>query len=206
MITRHQAITSLSRHVGQSLEKLAANYNITINKNGKINKGWSGQTLEYLAGLTPNSRKAPNGLGFELKSVPYFRDKNGFFTPKETMAITMFNPTDVTFQPDFFKSHLWEKTKSLVICIKSWYGKNLPTSELLKVYAMDLEDREEIINTLKEDYDFFRQKLLNEGFEALTGSDGQLVQVRTKGEGHGSTSRAFYARKEFLKTICPPFK
>lgn len=206
MITRHQAITSLSRHVGQSLEKLAANYNITINKNGKINKGWSGQTLEYLAGLTPNSRKAPNGLGFELKSVPYFRDKNGFFTPKETMAITMFSPTDVAYEPDFFKSHLWEKTKSLVICIKSWYGKNLPTSELLKVYAMDLEDREEIINTLQEDYEFFREKLINQGFEALTGSDGQLIQVRTKGEGHGSTSRAFYARKEFLKAICPPFK
>jgi hypothetical protein len=205
MITRHQAIHSLSNYIGQSLDKLAVNYNITIEKNGKINKGWAGLTLERLAGLSNNSKKAPNGLGFELKSVPYFRDKNGLFTPKETMAITMFNSNEVAQEPDFFKSHLWEKTKSLVICIKSWYGPNQPTTELLKVYAMDLEDRDHIINTLQNDYHFFRNKLLSQGYDALTGSDGQLIQVRTKGEGHGSNSRAFYARKEFLKAICPPF-
>jgi DNA mismatch repair protein MutH len=206
MITRHQAIQSLSTYVGKSLEKLAINYNITIQKNGKINKGWAGLTLERLAGLSNNSKKAPNGLGFELKSVPYYLDKNGYFTPKETMAITMFNSTEVAEQPDFYKSHLWEKTKSLVICVKSWYGPNQPSTELLKVYAMDLEHREEIIDTLENDYLFFRQKLITHGFDALTGSDGQLIQVRTKGEGHGSNSRAFYARKEFLKAICPPFK
>jgi len=35
----------------------------------------------------------------------------------------------------------------------------------------------------------------------LTGRMGVLVQPRTKGSGHGSTTRAFYARKELVKII-----
>ena len=57
-----------------------------------LNKGWKGLTLERLAGLSNDNKQAPNGLGFELKSVAYYQVK-GIWTPKETMAITMINPT-----------------------------------------------------------------------------------------------------------------
>jgi hypothetical protein len=30
---------------------------------------------------------------------------------------------------------------------------------------------------------------------------GKYIQPRTKGSGHGSTSRAFYARTSFLKKL-----
>ena len=36
------------------------------------------------------------------------------------------------------------------------------------------------------------------GFEKLTGKMGKFIQPRTKGPGHGSISRAFYARTLFL--------
>jgi hypothetical protein len=39
----------------------------------------------------------------------------------------------------------------------------------------------------------------NISLQGLSGRMGVLIQPRTKGPGHGSTSRAFYARKEFLK-------
>ncbi|MFN2499950.1 MAG: hypothetical protein ABR557_12760, partial [Pyrinomonadaceae bacterium] len=39
------------------------------------------------------------------------------------------------------------------------------------------------------------------GLEALTGDAGTYVQARTKGRGHGSTSRAFYARPAFVAHI-----
>jgi len=38
-----------------------------------------------------------------------------------------------------------------------------------------------------------------QGFGTLTGKMGVFIQPRTKGAGHGSTSRAFYARPLFLK-------
>lgn len=40
-----------------------------------------------------------------------------------------------------------------------------------------------------------------DGFESLTGKDGKWIQARTKGAGHGSRSRAFYARKRFIEKI-----
>lgn len=51
------------------------------------------------------------------------------------------------------------------------------------------------------DYDFIRAKLIKCGFESLTGKDGKWIQARTKGPGHGSISRAFYARKNLVKKI-----
>ena len=44
-------------------------------------------------------------------------------------------------------------------------------------------------------------KLIKDGFEALTGKDGEWIQARTKGPGHGSVSRAFYARTSLVKKI-----
>jgi len=44
-------------------------------------------------------------------------------------------------------------------------------------------------------------KLITQGFEALTGADGKWIQARTKGPGHGSVSRAFYARNCLVKKI-----
>ncbi len=53
----------------------------------------------------------------------------------------------------------------------------------------------------KEDYDLVRNTILEQGFSALTGKMGIFIQPRTKGAGHGSTTRAFYARVPFLKMI-----
>src|SRR5947208_8952813 len=39
------------------------------------------------------------------------------------------------------------------------------------------------------------------GVDSVTGDLGKLVQARTKGRGHGSTSRAFYARAVFVAHI-----
>lgn len=59
-------------------------------------------TLERLAGLSTNNSPAPNGLGFELKSIAY-KIKDGKYKPKETMAITMINPENLK-TTTFYKS------------------------------------------------------------------------------------------------------
>ncbi len=43
--------------------------------------------------------------------------------------------------------------------------------------------------------------LTNQFLTALTGKDGKWIQARTKGPGHGSTSRAFYALRGFVFKI-----
>ncbi len=199
IITRANAIKNLKKYVGKDLRKLALQHGITTYETGKQNKGWKGLILERLAGLETNVSKAPNGLSYELKSVSfrYIGDK---LTPKETMAITMINPEELK-KHNFFESHCWAKLKSMVFCAVMWHGQNSEGAELLKVASLDFAEDDDLIKEIKADYDFIREKLIKKGFKSLTGKDGKWIQARTKGPGHGSISRAFYARTGLVKKI-----
>lgn len=199
IITRQVAIDNLKKHIGKDLRSLALKYKITTYETGKQNKGWKGLILERLAGLENNISKAPNGLSWELKSVS-FHNKKEILTPKETMAITMINPKELK-QHSFFESHCWSKLKSIIFCAVMWHGQNAEKAELIKVVSLDFLETDELIQEIKADYDFIRNKLKTQGFKALTGKDGKWIQARTKGAGHGSTSRAFYARTSLVKKI-----
>ncbi len=200
MVTRVIAVENLKKFIGHELSKYAEEFGITIFKDGKQNKGWKGLTLERLAGIDNNNLRAPNGLDFELKSTAFYKKSQGNWTPKETFAITMINPQKLIDTP-FFESHCWNKLKSLVYCAVSWYGKHNERSELLKVQSFDFINDENLIKEIENDYEFIRKKLKTQGYEALTGKDGKWIQARTKGTGHGSNSRAFYARKVLIKEI-----
>ncbi len=199
IITRAVAIKNLNKYIGQDLRKIAKGLDITTYETGKQNKGWKGLVLERLAGLQTNVSKAPNGLNYELKSVAFYRVANKL-VPKETMAITMINPEELKTHT-FFESHCWAKLKSIIFCAVMWHGRNSESAELLKVASLDFAEDDELIKEIKNDYDFIREKLIKRGFGSLTGKDGKWIQARTKGSGHGSTSRAFYARKELVKKI-----
>lgn len=199
MITRIIAIKNLRKYLGKDLFSLAHAFGITTFLNDKQNKGWKGLVLERCAGLDNNNISAPNGIGFELKSVAFVK-KNDTWTAKETMAITMINPKKLIEQ-EFYKSGLWEKLKALVFCAVEWNGFNSKSAILLDVTSFDFQGDQKIIDEIKADYDFIRDKLIKQGFESLTGRDGKWIQARTKGAGHGSTSRAFYARKELVNYI-----
>ena len=67
--------------------------------------------------------------------------------------------------------------------------------------SLDFAEDDELIKEIQADYEFIRNKLKNQGFESLTGKDGKYIQARTKGAGHGSVSRAFYARTSLVKKI-----
>jgi hypothetical protein len=82
-----------------------------------------------------------------------------------------------------------------------WNGKNSNDGQLIKVASLDFSEDDNLIKEIKADYDFIRAKLIKDGFKALTGADGKWIQARTKGAGHGSTSRAFYARTCLVKKI-----
>lgn len=199
IITRAVAIKNLRKYIGKDLRVLAKKYGITTYETGKQNKGWKGLTLEWLAGLRPNISKAPNGLTYEIKSVSfhYVKDK---LVPKETMAITMINPKELAAHT-FFESHCWMKLKAIIFCAVMWNGSNSQKAELLRVTSLDFLENDELIKEIKADYDFIRNKLTTKGFKALTGADGKWIQARTKGPGHGSVSRAFYARTGLVKKI-----
>jgi len=118
---------------------------------------------------------------------------------KETMAITMIDPVNVLQKP-FEESHLLAKLKKAVVCARLFESQQETHTLLVKVATFDLGNTE-IFNQVRADYEETRETIRTKGFEALTGAMGVLIQPRTKGAGHGSTSRAFYARTQFVSKI-----
>lgn len=201
VITKDEALRELKKIIGTDLRKLADKYNITVFKDGKPNKGWAGHTLEVYLGLGINSRPAPNGQYWELKTFPFKYLSDGkTLVPKETFAVTMINPEQVA-SIDFYDSHLWAKLKSIILCGRLFVDQEESSSKLLSVDSIDLEEDQELIKIIEDDYNLVRNTIKNKGFEHLTGKMGTYIQPRTKGPGHGSTSRAFYARTNFIKKV-----
>jgi DNA mismatch repair protein MutH len=113
------------------------------------------------------------------------------------MAITMIDPYNVK-HTTFEDSHLLAKIRKF-ICVARIVGKTYDQPTFIhSITPFDLTT--ELYNDVKEDYNLVRNCILDEarGFEALTGKMGKYIQPRTKGTGHGSISRAFYARTSFL--------
>jgi len=198
-VEREDAIRELKKLEGKDLVSLASRYDVTVWKGDKKNKGWAGHVLERYLGLPINSAQSPNFGSWELKVVPLKRLANGNIVVKETMAITMIDAYNVANTP-FEQSHLLAKLKKAVVCARLFESQSEDRSLLVRVAAFDLQDRS-TYDQVKEDYEETRNCILSRGFEHLTGAMGVLVQPRTKGAGHGSTSRAFYARAQFVARI-----
>jgi len=196
---RNEAKRRLEAIIGQDLRDLAKKYNVPVFKNGKKNKGWAGHVIERYLGLPLNSAQSPNFGSWELKTVSLKYLKNGSLTVKETMAITMIDPYNVVHTP-FHESHLLSKLRKILILARIWESANEDTSIIYSVTEFDLDDPE-IYQIVADDYELVRNTIISKGFDALTGKMGKYIQPRTKGPGHGSVSRAFYARTVFLKKV-----
>ncbi len=196
---RKEALEKGRLLIGKDLRKLADELGITVFKTGKKNKGWAGHVIERYLGLPINSAQAPNFGSWELKLISLKYLKSGELTVKETMAITMIDPYNVLHTP-FEESHLLQKLKKMLIFARIWEGTDEPRSILYGIYEFDLENKE-LYEQIKEDYELVRNVIKTKGFDALTGKMGVYIQPRTKGTGHGSKTRAFYARKNLLKKI-----
>jgi len=201
-LERIEAINKINQLLGKDLRELAKNYEVTVFKDGKKNKGWAGHVIERYLGLPTNSAQSPNFGSWELKTICLKKKKDNTFTIKETMAITMIDPYNVK-ETDFENSHLLSKLKKQVVVARVWENSLEESSVVKAAVTFDLGDTA-IYNQVKADYDLIRNTIINEGFEKLSGRMGVYVQPRTKGSGHGSTSRAFYARVSFLmKQVYP---
>ncbi len=177
---------------------MAGQFGVTIWKGDRKNKGWAGHAVERYLGLPINSSQTPNAGSWELKVVPLIR-KNDDILVKETMAITMINQGDVACR-SFQESHLFAKLRRVIVVARVFESQLEERSLCHQIADFDLGDPE-LFRQIEMDYNEVREVIRTKGFAALTGRMGVLVQPRTKGPGHGSKSRAFYARKHLVEKI-----
>ena len=202
---REIALVQLKELIGRDLFSCAAEYGVTTWRESsqgkqKQNKGWFGHVIEHYLGLPQNSAQSPNFGSWELKTTSLKR-KGHEICPKETLAITMIDPYEVC-QKTFEQSHLYAKLQKLILVSRIVTDRFEDSGVVFSVNSFDLTDTQ-VLSEIKADYDLVRQTLIdNDGnITALTGKMGKWVQPRTKGKGHGTTSRAFYARKCLVKKI-----
>lgn len=199
-LTRFEATKKLQGIIGEDLRELATKHKVTVFKNGKLNKGWAGQTLELELGIGNNAIQAANGEFWELKLVPLVKKSGETWRVKETMAITMINPNNIVNTP-FKRSHLFEKMKKMVICGRERIDAEESSSRLLYVNSFDLLSSS-FWEQIQEDYDLVRDTIRSRGFNALSGRMGKFIQPRIKGPGgKAKKTRAFYARIPFVEMI-----
>lgn len=198
-LPRHEAVRRINLLAGKDLRAMADEYKIPVWKHGRENKGWAGLVIERYLGLPQNSRQAPDFGDWELKVVPLRKDADGNLRVKESMAITMLEPAEVLANK-FEDSHLYDKLRSMVVVSRVWESKEEQHSMLHAAAEFDLDDPK-VHDQVKADYETVRNQIRARGIDSVTGDLGKLVQARTKGPGHGSTSRAFYARPIFVAHI-----
>jgi DNA mismatch repair protein MutH len=198
-LDREEALRRINLLAGKDLRPMADEYQIPVWKNGHENKGWAGLVIEHYLGLPQNSRQAPDFGDWELKVVPLRNDADGNLRVKESMAITMLEPAEV-LADRFEDSHLYDKLRSMVVVSRIYESPQELHSLLHAAAEFDLDNpkiREQVAN----DYEAIRNQIRSGGIDSVTGDLGKLVQARTKGRGHGSTTRAFYARAIFVAHI-----
>lgn len=198
-LDRTEALRRINLLAGKDLRPMADEYRIPVWKNGHENKGWAGLVIEHYLGLPQNSRQAPDFGTWELKVVPLRRDANANLRVKESMAITMLEPSEV-LASRFEDSHLYDKLRSMVVVSRIYESPQELRSILHAAAEFDL-DSPKIRDQVKSDYETIRTQIQTRGIDSVTGDLGKLVQARTKGRGHGSTTRAFYARAIFVAHI-----
>jgi DNA mismatch repair protein MutH len=158
------------------------------------NKGGPGLFLEQLTGISPS----PDCLDFidgELKAFPLKLLKNGKSVPKETIAVTMVDFVHLKTVP-FEESRVYKKLSKTV------YVPYIRDADTVlyhehKIIDINLPEYKHIYDLLKTDYELIQSKYLETG--ETHSNVGSYLQTRTKGKGHGSTSRAFYLRPKFIK-------
>jgi DNA mismatch repair protein MutH len=131
--------------------------------------------------------------------VPLRRDAEGNLRVKESMAITMLEPAEV-LSSRFEDSHLYDKLRSMVVVSRIYEDPQESHSMLHAAAEFDL-DNPKLRDQVAADYETIRKQIRDGGIDSVTGDLGQLVQARTKGRGHGSKTRAFYARAIFVTHI-----
>jgi DNA mismatch repair protein MutH len=186
----------------------AEKYHITVKKNGKVNKGWVGQTLERILELENSNAQKKDGVDFELKSTSLIM-RDGKWQPKETIKVTMLNPSHV-LEETFETSAFWNKLSSLILV--GCFHSSATFSQVIKVKGIDFIDNE-LYEACRVFWQDIQNIILNGEIPRLhdVGRSSDWVQLRPTGNGkYFSTcpitgekfpARSFYLTKKFISKM-----
>jgi DNA mismatch repair protein MutH len=201
-MTGEEALKRIMKFVGKTLEQIRdeSSTHFEVTAVHRANKGWLGIILEIVLGKAPDNKQLPDlEDGTEVKKVSIVKGVRGYRV-KETLQVTMINPNS-QLEPDFTKSHLYTKTRKILLIPTLYAGIGNHEKEVLLPPVL-WEPDEEFNNRLKRDYELVAGIVSDpsRGFRSLSGKLGEVVQPRTKG-AKNSFTRAFYLRTQSVNEM-----
>jgi len=206
---RQDVLELLSRILpNQELSPFAHQHHITIEKNGKVNKGWVGLTVERMAKLGFSNKAERDGFDFELKTTKLMFQGDRW-VPKETIKVTQLNP-DLILEETFETSTLWNKLQRQIIV--GCHYESPVLCRAISLSAIDISDPE-LKSSIRAFWEEVRHTVgAGEIAEYHNlGTFEEFLQLRPTGSeklfstcpitGEKFPSRAFYATKKLLHRI-----
>lgn len=157
-------------------------------------KGGLGNLVEkHFFHYEPNSDSNPDfpEAGCELKVTPFKQNKNGSYSAKERLVLTMINYMDIIEEP-FESSHFWYKSKLLLLIYYLWredanrLDYRIKFSKLFSPSSQDLE-------IIKNDYKIIQDKVRKGLAHELSGSDTLYLEACTKASTSADTRQQPYS-------------
>lgn len=194
---------------GRNLYEVAAEVGVVVRREGRLNKGWAGQTIEKVAALNAGSAQRRDGDDFELKSTTLVQDSSGQWQPRETIKITAMNPRAI-LEETFENSALWGKLERLVLV--GTYHPTADVCEVVRVCSFDCDDPE-LVAGVRAYWEEVRAVILMgeiADYSSL-GTSENWLQLRPTGNrfnnstcpitGRRYQAQAFYGTKPLLRRI-----
>ena len=177
-------------------EKLASIVGTQILCPKSKNKGAAGHLLEDTLGI-PRSSECLDCEDGEIKAFPLKKLKNGTFTPKETVAITMLCQNSLRSH-DFLASKCYQKMRRMLMIP---YFRNGDSVTFFEPTLIEFDKCPEMLEKIRADYDLIRSDFIER--DKLQSRTGAYLQNRTKGAGGSAPkTRAYYLRPIFMKEYC----
>ena len=173
----------------KTVEEVKKSYESVIGKEHLCvktkNKGGPGHLLEDLLGIS-HSSDCLDLVDGEIKGFPLKSQTKS----KESVAVTMVEK-DMRKIP-FEESRVYKKLKNTLFIPYERKGKD--NEYVCFSTLIHFTESHPLFEQIKKDYEDIQSK-------SFSSNVGVYLQTRTKGAGHGSTSRAFYLRATFMNLL-----
>ena len=144
-----------------------------IKHEDKKRKGGLGEIIEERYFHYPANNDARpdfDKAGVELKVTPYKQNKNGSFSAKERLILTMTDYFKVVNE-EFEASHMWQKAR-LILLVYYLYQKEIENRLDYKIGYVNLfTPPEEDIKIIKQDFEVIKQKIKDGKAHELSEAD-----------------------------------
>jgi DNA mismatch repair endonuclease MutH len=202
--TYNEVRQALDPVVGVPFKELAPQIGVPFPRDPRRRKAAGGEVVEVLLRIARNSIPSPDleHLGTEVKSLPL----NTLSTPREWTKICAFNLRSTQEQPDFLRSGVFGKLRSVLFVPIAKVDNDNPDFWHLRPPFLWMPTVEQL-ERFERDYTLIHDAAVAEDWTRLTGAPGEHLTLNTsdgttRGKAEPEKRRAWFLKKATTDEIC----